>query len=98
MNRADWEKGEDVPWGDPKYAEAKDRQYGLNPEDQRMSSRRFVELCRRQAEWELIDFTLLDATQVETARILLVDMQSAVRQLIADKMARRPWWRRVFGS
>ncbi len=85
-----------APWSSTAAVEEHDEAHGLTEMPQRMSRKRFKEICRRNAEWTLIDFNNLDADQVAFARVLMHDMKFTVGELIADRMVKRGFWARVF--
>lgn len=84
-------------WSDAKWVDEVNDKLGVSLEPSRMSGARFANLCRRAAEWNMID---PETVNVEAGQAMFRDTRTAVNLLIADAMARSVWrrlWARLFG-
>lgn len=84
-----------APWDNPEFIEKTNRTLGLegDPDDfVRLSGERFGRIARRIAELKLIDPETLSE---EGAREAFRDARRSAELLISDRLARRPWWKRV---
>lgn len=86
-----------APWDKSEYIDNANAKLGLagDPDDfVRLTGERFSRIARRVAELQLIDPETLSE---DGAREAFRDARRAAELLISDRLARRPWWKRLLG-